>query len=523
MKNINKKILPLAILSGLAAVPTLTRGTTIQSKKKNKPNVLLIYTDDHRYTGIHALGGQALFTPNIDELANNGISFSHTYLMGAFAGATCMPSRAMLLTGKQLFHLKERGHFIPKTDTTIEEAFHDAGYESHMVGKWHQDGAALSRSFDSGGRVMGLGAYLTDHYRMPFWDWNKEGKFGKNNAYLLQYDKDGKVFRRPLNKNDVRGPIGNEKTGPHDTQVFADDAVKFISQHKKKQPFFMYLAFHAPHDPRQSPEKYQKMYPPESITLPPSYMPEHPFDNGNMTIRDERLAPWPRTPEVAREQLASYYAFITFLDDEIGRVIRALKASGQYNNTLIILSGDSGLAVGCHGLMGKQNVYDEDGLHVPFILSGNLVPDHGRVINSLCYIHDIYPTVCDMVGIPVPKSVDGKSMFPVIEGKVKQERTYTYHAYEQFQRAYRKGDLKLIEYVKAPDSNKRQGDFVAGSRVTQLFNYKKDPWETTDLSFYPDYQDSLRTMREEMKEKAKELGDNKANAGINYDFWDYYN
>ncbi len=190
--------------------------------------------------------------------------------------------------------------------------------------------------------------------------------------------------------------------------------------------------------------------------------------------------------------------------------------------TLIILSGDSGLGVGCHGLLGKQNIYDEDGIHVPFIISGNLVHEHGRVIDAFCYIHDIYPTILDLVGIPIPNSVTGKSMMPVITLQKKQTRDYTYHAYLQFQRAYRKGDLKLIEYVKAPDSNKERGEFEAGSRVTQLFNFKKDPWETTNLSFYPDYQDSLKTMQNEMKEKAIELGDNKVNAGINYDFWDYY-
>ena len=217
MNFTNVKILPLAVLSGLSLVPNLTHGTLPQTEKDNKPNVLLIYNDDHRYTGIHALGGQAIFTPNIDELFNNGISFSNTFLMGSFSPATCVPSRAMLLTGKQLFHLKEKGHLIPSTDTTIEEAFHEAGYESHIIGKWHQDGASLSRTFDSGGRIMGMGAYLLDHFRMPFWDWNKEGKFEKKDAYLLQYDETGKLFRRAWNKEDVYGPVSYTHLRAHET------------------------------------------------------------------------------------------------------------------------------------------------------------------------------------------------------------------------------------------------------------------------------------------------------------------
>lgn len=522
MKSKNNLIKLASILPGLAMAYS-TNAKSVSPPKVKKTNVLMIYTDDHRYTGVHALGKMQVKTPNIDELVDHGISFSNAFLMGAFSGATCMPSRAMLLTGKQLFQLKERGHFIPKEDTTMGEAFHNAGYESHMVGKWHQDGASLARSFDSGGRVMGMGVYLQDHYRMPFWDWNKEGKFGKQDAYLLQYDKEGKVFRRALTKDDVRGPIGTEKTGPHDSKIFADDAISFIDQYHKKKPFFMYLAFHAPHDPRQCPKKYNDMYPVDQIQLPPSYLPVHPFDNGHMYLRDEELAPWPRTPEVIRQQLSDYYAFITFLDAQIGRVIQALKESGEYDNTLIILSGDSGLAVGCHGLMGKQNVYDEDGIHVPFILSGKLVPDHGRVIDAFCYIHDIFPTICDMAGIPIPNSVTGKSMVPVIKGETNQVRDYTYHAYLQYQRAYRKGDFKLIEYVKAPDSDNKGNVEIRGSRVTQLFNIKKDKWEINNLSFLPQYKDLIKTMQTEMKEKAVELGDNKENAGIKYDFWDYYN
>ena len=497
-------------------------GFNAVAKKQQQPNVLMIYTDDHRYSGIHALGQQMVKTPNIDKLAHEGISFSNTYLMGSFTGATCMPSRAMLLTGKQIFHVKEKGRYVPKDHITMGEAFKNAGYKSHMVGKWHQDHAALSRSFTSGDQVMGIGVYLTDHYRMPIWDWRNDGKFPKKDAYLLEFDNDGKIVRRPVNKTDKRGPIGTEDLAPHTSEIFANSAIDYIKKQKKKKPFFMYLAFHAPHDPRQAPKKYKDMYPEDQIKLPPSYMAQHPFDNGHMVLRDEELAEWPRTPEIARKQLSDYYAIITHLDAQIGRVIQALKESGQYENTVIILSGDSGLAVGNHGLMGKQNVYNEDGIHVPFIVSGNLIPDHGRVIDSFCYIHDIFPTICDLAGIQKPASIDGQSMVPVIKNKKKQVRDYTYHAYLQYQRAYRKGDYKLIEYVRAPDRHRQRGLEVRGSRVTQLFNIKNDMWETTDLSFFPQYQEKVKTMQAEMKAKAVELEDKKENTGVDYDFWDYY-
>lgn len=489
-----------------------------------KPNVLVIYTDDHRYSGVHTLGGQAVKTPNIDELANKGIAFTNAYLMGSFSGATCIPSRAMLHTGRNLFELEGIGYNIPTSHTMLGEAFMNAGYYAHHVGKWHQDMNSLSRSFRSGEKVVGKPLYLVDQFRMPYSDWKSDGSFKPEDCYLLQYDESGEVIRRPLTKDDKPGPKGTEKNGPHVSEVLAEAAVEFIIEYDKKEPFFTYLAFPCPHDPRQAPQKYHDMYPVDEIELPPSYMTQHPFDNGHIVLRDELLAEWPRTKEIARKHLSEYYAIITHLDAQIGLVIEALKEAGKYNNTIIIFAGDSGLGVGNHGLMGKQNIYDEDGIHVPFIISGGLIneDDKGRREDALCYIHDIMPTICDLARIEIPKTVTGKSLVPEINNDVEQLRDYTYHAYRQHQRAYRKADYKLIEYVRAPDYDKTRGEFVAGSRVTQLYNITKDPWETFNLADYPEYQDNVSSMRSEMKEKSIELGDQADGKRTKVDFWKYF-
>ena len=350
-------------------------------------------------------------------------------------------------------------------------AFREAGYNTYMVGKWHQDNQTLVRSFADAGRIQGRRKYLEDQFRTCYCDWDPTGDFPLETHYLLVYDEGGEVVRRPLTDTDRKGPTGTENDGPHSSIVYAESAAGYISACRGRDPWFMYLTFHTPHDPRQAPQEYHHMYPPEEIELPPSYMPQHPFDNGHMVLRDEELAPWPRTPEIARQHPSDYYATITHLDAEIRKVIAALKESGQWENTLIIFAGDSGLGVGCHGLLGKQNVYDEDGIHVPFIISGGKVPVYGQASDALCYIHDIFPTICDLVGLETPGSVTGKSLKPVILGETEQLREYTYHAYEQFQRACRKGDYKLIEYVLAPGFDRNKGEYVAGSRVTQLFNY----------------------------------------------------
>ena len=498
--------------------------SVMKAQKANRPNVVVIYTDDHRYTGVHALGGEAVKTPHLDNLAETGIVFTNAYLMGSFSGATCIPSRAMLLTGRNLFELEGVGHTLPNEHTTMGEMFINAGYHAHHVGKWHQDFGSLSRSFHSGGKLCGKPRYLTDQYRMPFSDWRPEGDYELKHSYLLEYDDSGKVISRPVTNEDKRGPTGTEKTGPHVSEVLADEANKFIEGYSNSKPFFMYLAFPTPHDPRQAPQKYQDMYPVEDIVLPPSYMPQHPFHNGHIVLRDELLDVWPRTPEIAKKHLADYYAIITHLDAQIGRVIDKLKESGMYDNTIIIMAGDSGLAVGNHGLLGKQNIYDEDGIHSPLIISGKLPKEQfrGKRIDALCYLHDIMPTICDLASIKPPSSVTGKSLLPIMRGDITEKRDHTYHAYRQHQRAFRKGDFKLIEYVRAPTSERHVGDAIVGSRVTQLFKIPDDPWEVFNLADFPEYHDQVVSMRKEMKMKAQELNDKADGDRTKIDFWDYY-
>ena len=496
----------------------------IQAQKEKRPNVLVIHTDDHRYTGVHALGGQAVRTPHLDRLASEGIAFTNAYLQGSFSGATCIPSRAMLLTGRNLFQLDGQGRNIPADHTTMGEAFMDAGYYAYHVGKWHQDAKVLARSFHSGAKVCGMPAYLTDQFRMPYSDWDANGNYSRENCYLLEYKEDGERVRRPLTPEDKRGPTGTEKTGPHVSTVLVDETVAFVRDHKNEQPFFLYLAFPTPHDPRQAPAQYKAMYPEDEIALLPSYLPQHPFDNGHIVLRDELLAPWPRTEQVARQHLSDYYAIITHLDAQIGRVIKALRESGQYDDTIIVMAGDSGLAVGNHGLLGKQSIYHEDGIHIPLILSGGAIAEtnKGRREDALCYNYDIMPTLCELAGIETPASVTGKSLVPILNGNQGEVRDHTYHAYRQHQRAYRTGDFKLIEYVKAPDFHKNRGDFVAGSRVTQLFNLAKDPWETFNLADFPEYQDTVEMLRAKMKARATELGDTADGKRTEVDFWKYY-
>ena len=191
----------------------------------------------------------------------------------------------------------------------------------------------------------------------------------------------------------------------HSSVRIADAAIHYLQHQapKRGEPFFMYVAFNAPHDPRQAPREYLDLYPPSRLKIPPNFLPKHPFAIDGYDLRDEILAPYPRTPEIIQAHLQEYYAIITHLDAQIGRVLEALDASGQADNTVVIFTSDQGLAVGQHGLLGKQNLYDHS-LRMPFILAGPGIP-RGRKNEALFHMQSLFATTCEMAGITVPASV----------------------------------------------------------------------------------------------------------------------
>jgi arylsulfatase A-like enzyme len=284
-------------------------------------------------------------------------------------------------------------------------------------------------------------------------------------------------------------------SGKHSTDIFTKATVEYIQNYNSEKPFFIYTAFMTPHDPRSTHQKYFDMYDTANIALPPNFYPEHPFDNGELKIRDEMLAPFPRTRPVVKEHLRDYYALISHNDERLGEIIEALKEKGIYENTLIIYSGDNGLAVGQHGLMGKQNLY-EHSTGVPLIFSGKGIKKD-QVSQTMVYLTDLYPTLCEMIGIPVPSSVDGKSFLVTFEEPEKEHRQYIVTTYRQFQRAIRDEQYKLIQYN------------VNGEKREQLFDLKNDPWEINDLIQNPEYDDIIEMLSTELEKQLKDLNDTK--------------
>jgi len=230
-----------------------------------------------------------------------------------------------------------------------------------------------------------------------------------------------------------------------------------------------------------APREYADLYDPGRLRVPDNFMPVHPFDNGEMRIRDELLAPFPRRPEVILEHIAGYYAMISHLDAHIGRVLEALQRTGRADNTIIIFAGDNGLAVGQHGLMGKQNMYDHS-IRVPLVVSGPGI-GAGRRCDGLCYLHDVFPTLFDLLGLQAPAGVESRSLAPVLRGETDRTCETTFHAYMGVQRAVRDERFKLVEY------------YVNGTNTTQLFDLEEDPWEQRNLASGAAHAAEVRRLR----------------------------
>jgi arylsulfatase A-like enzyme len=442
----------LALLCAMM-LPGGTATALAADAKDSRPNILFIFSDDHRPDCVGALGNPHIKTPTLDKLVEGGISFRRAYVMGSMEGAVCAPSRCMVQTGQSLFRL-------PPTNLR-------KGYEAFAAA---MQGKTEGRDWSLLPRVLRAHGYATFHI----------GKRGNECVPALDsYDRD-------ITHNDSK-----PEERALSSQVHADGVIEYLRGRTNNQPFFIYLAPPVPHDPRVAPKEFMDMYDPAAIPLPASFLPVHPFDNGEMTVRDELLAPWPRTPAIIRRHLADYYACITCLDHHLGRVVDCLKDLGQFTNTIIIFAGDNGLSLGEHGLMGKQNLYEFGGMHVPLVFAGPGI-EHGQS-DAFVYLYDLFPTICELARVPVPASTDGKSLVPILSGKPAKLRENLFTAYKDVQRAVRDDRWKVIRYPQVDQ--------------TQLFDLQTDPHELNNLAAKPEHAAKLKEMLALLAAAQKQNGD----------------
>ena len=263
------------------------------------PNILLFFADDQRFDTIRALGNPRIHTPNLDRLAARGCAFTHAHIPCGTHGAICMPSRAMLHTGRTLFHLHDSGSSIPAEHTMLGEALRERGYATWGAGKWHNGRESFNRSFDDGDEIYFGG--MADHWNVPAYHYDASGKYDKRLPYIADPPSFG-------NNEVAWRDCDHIHAGRHSSEILADAAVDYIERAgTSDSPFFAYVALLAPHDPRTMPQRFLEMYPAEDMPLPPNFLGGHPFDNGALRIRDELLARFPRAPEEIRRHQAEYY------------------------------------------------------------------------------------------------------------------------------------------------------------------------------------------------------------------------
>ena len=460
----------LASASGQTAPPS--------SYPSGRPNFLFVICDDLAYRTIGSLNNPEVHTPHLNRLAASGCAFTHCFHQGSWSPAVCVPSRTMLNSGLSAFRAEAGLDEVHTWGQTLGYA----GYDTYICGKWHLDPTVLQRSFKEMGTI---GPGMLDStpqdgaaYNRPRpgddwqpWDESLKGQWLNTNLWL------------------------NETPGrtQHEVALYSDQFIDHLLHKaaKRDTPFFMYLGFNAPHDPRQSPRAYLERYPQDQINVPPNMLPEHPFDQGDARIRDEVLAPFPRTREAVQLHRREYYALITYMDEQVGRILDALQQSGKAANTYVILTADHGLAVGEHGLMGKQNMYDCS-IRMPLLIAGPGVQP-GRHVDEMVYQHSLYATTCELAGIPIPSTVQFPSLAPLLRGGDTPLHDTVFCYYRGLQRMVRTRTHKLIVYPEA-------------HRV-QLFNLEQDPWEMRNLADDPAVAGVKAELAQKLKLLQQELGD----------------
>jgi arylsulfatase A-like enzyme len=476
----------LLLLSGLA---------------EKKPNFLFIIVDDQSPQDLKIYNPRSILdTPNIDRLAKLGMVLDGAHHMGAWVGGVCTPSRHMVMSGRTVWHVPDKPGRIMNPHVT-----------------------------DPGRVPPGLAEYsLPAVFNRAGYDTMRTCKNGNS------YEAANKLFTV---RNDGTRRGGTDEKGSH---WHGEQVMNYLMDREKSKdtdPFLIYYGFSHPHDVRDGKPELLKKYgavnhldpvnlPPTNPKQPPlpvNWLPEHPFDHGHTTVRDEVgvKGVWKKRDErTIRNEMGREFACSENIDIQIGRVLRKLEEMGELDNTYVIYTADHGMAIGRHGLQGKQNLYEHT-WRIPFIVQGPGIEGGSRVPGNI-YLLDVLATLCDLANIDSPKTSEGKSFKPVLMGKKKKVRDVLYGVYcgggRPGSRCVKKGDWKLTQYEVTK----------TGVKHRQLFNLKENPHEfmkehhnpkvvamtgvkptkkQVNLAGDPDFADKLKEMEALLLDEMRRLDD----------------
>ncbi len=439
-----RQILLVAAVTLCVPIPTWAEGS-------QRPNFLFILVDDQSPCELRAYDPRSpLQTPNIDRLAKEGMVLDAAHHMGSWSGAVCTPSRHMIMSGRTVWHIPDPSgnasgnphaknpKLVPPdlAKYTMAAVFNRAGYATMRTCK-------IGNSYEAA---------------------NQQFTVRKDATKRGDTDEDGSAWH-------------------------AEQVLDYLSQRRRqgeKKPFLINFGFSHPHDTRDGKPDLLAKYgainhadpntpPPANAhqpSLPINYLAKHPFPHGHPDLRDEVAVSgvWQRRDEqTIRNELGREFACSENIDLQIGRVLKQLEAMGELANTYVIYTADHGMAIGRHGLQGKQNLYEHT-WRVPLIVKGPGIKPGTRALGNT-YLLDLLPTLCDLASIAIPLTVEGISFRPVLEGKQAAIRDVIYGVYcggtKPGMRCIKQGDWKLIKY-----------DTLGGTvRQTQLFHLAENPHE----------------------------------------------
>ena len=436
--------------------------------QKNSPNILWICTDQQKWNTIGALGNQYVKTPNIDRLVKEGVSFTKAYCQSP----VCTPSRASFLTGMypSTVHATKNGAAEwPETAPLITKILKDAGYECGLSGKLHLSTAMANRPEK---RPEDDGYQVYHYSHSPY-------QSGSANDYIRYYKEKGIDILK------LKKEHGYVPAEYHQTTWCTDRAIDFIEE-RREWPWLFSLNIYDPHGPFDPPQKYIDRY--NIDELPdPVFVDSDIKEKGVFNEVMFQSVPKKYTDKENKTRLAKYWAQIDLIDENIGRILKILEETGQFDNTLIIFSSDHGDMTGDHGLVSKGARFYESLVRVPLIFWYPPWFEQNLQSEALVELIDIVPSLLELAGLPVDKRVQGKSLLPILTGKKSPDFHKEFVRCESYDATILRGNQTIGFATMYRDARYKIINYH-GHEKGELFDLSKDPnefhnlWDDTEYS-----------------------------------------